>query len=144
MGCVGSTTARTSSPVHYQQHAEVQRGQTPARSPNLNHPGMQPVNRNLRSVLNETSALVDQIGMSRQSIGESLRPVHEEAIKLRNRIQSKLARNPMRGSGPDDYRQLLNNIRQDFNAISTAGDYDSRYFEQSMIFEPGSSMPYAR
>lgn len=140
MGCVGSTSARTPSPPHYHQRAEEHH---PTRSPNVGDTGLELVNRNLQSVLNDTDRLVAQIGMSRASIGETLRPVHESAIRLRNRIQSKITGNPWRGSGADEYRRTLESIRADFNAISSADD-DSRYFEHSMIFGVGSSMTDGR
>lgn len=147
MGCVNSASrSGPSSPVH-EQAANPANPVHPYAPPEDNpdyarvfdlQPAPRPtqldrVQARIRSelghVLRETSVLVDRIGLQRAESGECLRPVHENAIELRNRIQARME--STRGSGADDYRARLATINQDFLAVSTLGAQSSRYFDGS-------------
>ena len=85
-----------------------------------------------RALHEETDALASQIGHSREQIGESLRSVHAQALRLHAKIGQKLdgdVGSLMRGTSAQDFRQIMDDIRQNYQAIVvhssiSAGDMD--------------------
>lgn len=85
-----------------------------------------------RALHQEIEELASQIGHSRDQIGESLRSVHKQALQLHAKIGKKLEGDVgslMSGTSVQGFRQILDSIRQNYQAIlvhssSSVGDMD--------------------
>ena len=93
----------------------------------------------LGELLNKSNTLCQQIGEERVNLGDSLRAIHESAIKLRNDLHKRT--DYIEGNSPHRYQERFNDIQQDFNAILsvTSGSNPGRFFDHALSFQIGSS-----
>ena len=137
MGCIQSNTRHSGSAVVYSppsspsRHNSEDDEQVPTDAQNVAYPiyaqpaQMQELTE-ISSLLRDANELCRQIGEERPNLGESLRPVHENALRLRNDL--RLRSQYVEGNAPSYYENRMNTIRQDFHAIISVDAYPERYF----------------
>jgi hypothetical protein len=143
--------------ARYQQDEHAQGSATP-RSPQERDP-YDPIALNDPAFAGLTTRRVSQVPAHQRGLATNvagLQREHSSALQLRNQIaqqvangypnlqllqnkvdgilgniDQKLAGTRSGGSGPDEYRHQIEEVRQDFNACNSVGIDPSRHFEHS-------------
>ena len=96
----------------------------------------------LRNLRYRSNLLCQKISEERVNLGESLRAVHESAMKLRNKLRKRTGY--IEGNSPPHYQKQFDHIEREFNAIlsitsATSGSNPARSLDHALSLQIDSS-----
>ena len=139
MGCINSNLSRQASPQRNDPF-EVSRQSARPYSPEAEMgPGDKLVYNSLCSVLKKTKKLTEEIELRPNELGDRIDTIQQKANTLLKRIQKKIDGDMMVGSGADDYRQILSQLRSELDIQIMAASESARPNSPVSIYETGSS-----